>query len=195
MLIIGLTGSIGMGKSMVAAQLARLGAKVCNADDIVHKLLAKDGRAVKLVEKAFKNVVVGGAVNRKALGDIVFKDKAQLKVLEKIMHPLVVGAENEFVRRQQLLGADLVVMDIPLLFETGAEERCDVTLVVTAPHVIQRQRVMRRANMTPEKFHEILKAQMPDSEKRARADFIIETGLGKATSFMACKTLVMTLFS
>lgn len=193
MIVIGLTGSIGMGKSTLASQLAALGAKISNADDIVHRLLGKGGAAVKAVAKQFPGVAENGAVNRKALGDIVFRDKAKLRALERILHPLVVEAEIAFVRKQQRLGAALVALDIPLLFETGADERCDLTLVATAPFFIQRQRVLARPNMTEEKFREILRSQLPDCEKRARADVVVRTGLGKAASFRACKALVMTI--
>jgi len=183
MIVIGLTGGIGMGKSTVAAQLASLGAKVCSADKIVHKLLGEDGEAVAAVGAAFPGVVKTNSVERKLLGEQVFKDKEKLEMLEDILHPLVVAEENHFVAQQQRLGTKLVVLDIPLLFETGAEERCDFTMVVTAPFFVQRQRVLRRPHMTHEKFMAIVAAQMADLHKQQRADFVIETGLGKAHSF------------
>ena len=152
-IIIGLTGGIGMGKSTVAAQLAALGAKICSADAIAHRLMAKGGAAVAGVETLFPGVVKSGAVDRKALGDIVFKDKRKTsETLEHILHPLVVAEENRFIEKQRRLGMKIVVIDIPLLFETDAKKRFDLTLVATAPAFIQRQRVMKRPHMTEEKF-------------------------------------------
>ena len=189
-LIIGLTGGIGMGKSTVAAQLESLGAKVCNADAIVHKLLSKDGAAVSAVDKTFPGVVKNGVVDRAALGEIVFNDKAQLKALEKLLHPLVVAEENRYIEREWRKGARIIVLDIPLLFETGAEKRCDTVIVASAPGFIQKQRVMKRARMTSEKFTRILGTQMPDREKRKYSDAVILTGLGKAYSFRQAATFL-----
>ena len=183
MIVIGLTGGIGMGKSTVAAQLAALGAKVCNADAVVHRLLATNGAAVDSVGRSFPGVVKGGAVDRKALGAIVFHDKEKMQMLEHILHPLVVAEENAFVETQRRLGAKLVVLDIPLLFETGAEQRCDMVIVVSAPPFIQKQRVLRRPNMNAEKLAAIIASQLPDRGKRKRADVVVATGLGKAFSF------------
>lgn len=191
--VLGLTGGIGMGKSTVTLQLASMGAHVCNADIIVHQLLAKGGAGVDPVGKAFKGVVKNGAVDRKALGAIVFKDKNKLKELEAILHPLVVAEENRFIEEQIAKGSKLVILDIPLLFETGAEKRCDAVMVVSSPAFIQRQRVMKRPGMTEEKFQSILASQMPDSEKRKRADIVIETGLGKAYSYRKIKQALLEL--
>lgn len=191
--IIGLTGGIGMGKSTVASQLERLGAKICNADDIVHQLLAKGGAAVQVIGKRFPDVVVDGRINRQRLGDIVFRDKEKLQWLESVLHPLVQQAENRFIERESRKGARLIVLDIPLLFETGGESRCDMTLLVTAPPFIQRMRVMQRKGMTLEKFHRIVKSQMPDRDKRKLADIIIPTGLGKARSFQSVAHVVRDL--
>jgi len=182
-LIIGLTGGIGMGKSTIAAQLKALGAKICNADAIVHQLLAKGGAAVDAVGKVFPGVVKHGAVDRKALGEIVFKDKAKLEKLEHLLHPLVVAEENRFIDKAWRKGAKLIVLDIPLLFETTAERRCDIVIVAGAPSFIQKQRVMKRHGMTPDKFERIVATQMPEREKHKRADFVVLTGLGKAYSF------------
>jgi len=193
MIVIGLTGSIGMGKSTVAAQFAALGIAVSNADAIAHKLMAKGGEAVAGIEKLFPGVVKSGAVDRKALGDIVFKDKAKLALLERLLHPIVEAEEIHFAEIQKCKGAPMAVLEIPLLFETKAEERCDLTVVVTAPLFIQRQRVMKRPGMTDEKWHRIVNLQMPDREKRHRADVIIETGLGKAYSFRQVTALVKTI--
>ncbi|MDE3016127.1 MAG: dephospho-CoA kinase [Pseudomonadota bacterium] len=183
MTVIGLTGGIGMGKSTVAAQLAALGAKICNADAIVHMLLGKGGAAAAEVERAFPGAVNDGGVDRKALGDIVFHDAKQLAKLERLLHPLVVAEENRFIGNERRKGAKLIVLDIPLLFETAAERRCDVTIVASAPAFLQRQRVMKRPGMTAEKFLRIVSAQMPEREKRKRADNVVLTGLGKGASF------------
>jgi dephospho-CoA kinase len=190
MIVIGLTGSIGMGKSTLAMQLQSLGAKVCSADAIVHQLMGKGGKAVAAIGELFQGVVKDGAVDRKALGAIVFNDKEQLKRLEQLLHPLVVAAENTFVWQQRCLGARMAVLDIPLLFETGADQRCDVTMVVSAPHFLQRQRVLKRAGMSEEKFKLILRTQMPDRDKRRRADRLVLTGLGKSHSMKTLKTWI-----
>ncbi len=191
MVIIGLTGSIGMGKTTVARQFASLGAKICSADGCVHKLMSKGGAAVSQVQKYFPTAVNNGEVDRKILGQIVFTDKEKLKALENILHPLVRQMEDDFVINVKRLGTKIVVLDIPLLFETGGHTRVDFTVVVSAPAFIQRQRVMARKNMTAEKFERIIANQMQDLEKRRHADFIIPTGLGKAYSFMAVKELVL----
>jgi dephospho-CoA kinase len=191
--IIGLTGGIGMGKSTIAAQLEALGAKICNADAIVHALLSGGGAAVAAVEKLFPGVVKNGAVDRAALGAIVFKDKAKLATLEELLHPLVVDAENAFIKREAAKGAKLIVLDIPLLYETGAEERCDAVIVASAPGFIQKQRVMKRLGMTKEKLTSIIESQMPDREKRERADGVVLTGLGKAYSFKQLASLIGNL--
>lgn len=181
--IIGVTGSIGMGKSTVAEQLGSLGASVCSADATVHALLGENGKAVPGVRALFPQAVAGNAVDRKKLGEIVFTDPEKLKQLEQLLHPLVVAEEEEFIVREGKKGAKFVVLDIPLLFETGGEKRCDLTVVATAPHAIQRERVMQRPGMTEEKFARILRQQMPDEEKRRRADVVIDTGQGKEYSF------------
>lgn len=193
MIVIGLTGSIGMGKSTLCQQFSALGAKCISADDIVHQLLAKDGAGVEPVGKAFKGVVKNGAVDRPALRPHIFGNDANRKKLEAILHPLVVEAEERFVERMMRLGAETIVMDIPLLFETGAEARCDVTVVATAPYLVQRARVLRRKGMNENTFKAILRAQMPDGEKRLRADFVVQTGLGKAYSFRMLQDILQEL--
>ena len=195
MIVIGLTGSIGMGKSTVASQFALLGVRVCNADAIVHQLMTKNGAAVAEIGKHFPTAIKNVAVDRKALGDIVFKDKQKLKQLEKILHPLVIAAENDFIRIEQCKGAWAAVLEIPLLFETGAEERCDCVAVVTAPDFIQRQRVLMRSGMTQEKLSRILALQITDREKRQCADIVINTGIGKAYSFHQVKTWLQQIRS
>lgn len=192
-LVIGLTGSIGMGKTLVTSQFAQYGAHTCNADGFVHELLGRHGEAVEAVEAAFPGVVKDDAVDRKLLGKIVFADPVKLKQLEAILHPLVIAKEEAFVARAKVLGANIVVMDIPLLFETGGEARCDKTVVVSAPACVQKKRVLARPNMTPETFARILASQMPDQEKRARADFVVQTGFGKVYSGWQVKRIFASL--
>jgi dephospho-CoA kinase len=174
MLVVGLTGSIGMGKSAVASRLRGLGIGVCDADAEVHKLY--EGAAVEPIEAAFPGTTAGGKVDRQKLGLAVFDKPAEIKRLEKIVHPLVVAAEREFLRREAVRGAAVAVLEIPLLLETGGEARVDVVIVCSAPAEAQRERVMRRAGMTAEKLEQILARQMPDAEKRKRADFVVDTG-------------------
>jgi dephospho-CoA kinase len=193
MKIIGLTGSIGMGKSTLATQLASLGAQICSADAIVHALLATGGAAVAEVEKHFPETVKQGSVDRKALGAIVFADVEKRKILERILHPLVVAEENRFIAQQRTKGTQWAVLEIPLLFETGAQSRCDYTIVATAPYLIQKHRVMKRPHMTREKFAQIVGSQMSDKEKKARADFIVQTGLGKAYSLHRLKYILASI--
>ena len=179
MIVVGLTGSIGMGKSTAAALLRRLGIPVHDADQAVHALLARGGRAVPAIAGRFPEAVRDGAVDRIALGRIVFADPAALRDLEAIVHPQVQQAQRRFLRAQAMRRARVVVLDVPLLFEGGGDRRCAATLVVSAPGLLQRQRVLRRPGMTPAKFAGILAKQMPDAEKRRRADVVIPTGLGK----------------
>lgn len=182
MIVIGLTGGIGMGKSTVTAQCAILGAKTINADDIVHQLLQPSGAAYQQVADAFPEAVKGNNIDRPSLGKIVFHDPQKLNVLEAILHPLVIEAEENFVHAMAMKGASCVVLDIPLLFETGAQSRMDISVLVTAPALIQTQRVLKRPHMTLEKLNAIRTRQMPDNEKRQYADIIINTGLGKGVS-------------
>jgi dephospho-CoA kinase len=178
MIVVGLTGSIGMGKSATAAMFAEAGAPVYDADAEVRRLYAPGGDAVAKVEAAFPGVVVDGAVDRGRLGERVLGDPAALARLNGIVHPLMGAARAEFFRRAQESGADLVVLDIPLLFETGGERNVDKVVVVSAPEAVQRERVLARPGVTPEKFAAILAAQVPDDEKRARADFVVDTSQG-----------------
>jgi dephospho-CoA kinase len=163
---------------------------VCNADAIVHRLLGTGGAAVGEVAASFPDTFENGAINRKKLGDIVFHDKAKMAALEKILHPLVVAEENAFIAAEEKNGHDIAVLEIPLLYETGAESRCDYVMVVTAPQFIQKSRVLKRAGMTAEKFRSILALQIPDKEKRARADFVVQTGLGRAYSKRQVKKIL-----
>lgn len=188
--IIGLTGSIGMGKTTIARMFARQGAAVCDSDAIVHKLLGVGGKAVKAVAKVFPDTLTAHGIDRKKLGKEVFSDAEKLKKLEAILHPLVQAEQEQFIRRMKRKGKKTIVLDIPLLFETGAEKRCHSVMVVSAPQFIQAQRVLSRPTMTQEKFDGILARQMPDNEKRKRADRVIDTGLGKARSYQQVMNIV-----
>lgn len=179
MLILGLTGSIGMGKSTAAAALRRLGVPVHDADAAIHRLIGKGGAAVAAVERAFPGVTKDGAVDRKRLGDIVFADPTARKRLEAILHPMARAGQRRFLMAAARRRAPVVVLDVPLLYETRGDRRCDAVLVVSAPRAIQEQRVMLRPGMTREKLAGILKTQMPDAEKRRRADFVVQTGLNR----------------
>ena len=177
MIRIGLTGSIGMGKSTVLLMFADFGAAVWNADDAVHRLYARGGKGVPFIEKAFPDAVVDGAVDRARLAKLVLGDADAVKKLEAIVHPLVGEDREAFMAAAENTGADAVVLDIPLLFENGLEKFFDAVVVVSAPAEVQRARVLARPGMTEEKFEAILKLQTPDAEKRQRADYVIDTGL------------------
>jgi dephospho-CoA kinase len=175
MIIIGLTGSIGMGKSTVARMFAEEGAPAFNSDDAVHVLYASGGAGVGPVGAAFPGVVKDGAVDRVALSAQVLDKPDALKRLEAIVHPLVREAQAQFLATAREAGAKAVILDIPLLFETGAAGLVDKVVVVSAPADVQRARVLARPGMTVEKFEGLLARQTPDAEKRARADFVIDT--------------------
>jgi dephospho-CoA kinase len=178
MIVVGLTGSIGMGKSTTAAMFADAGAPVYDADAEVRRLYAPNGAAVGPVEAMFPGVVVDGAVDRGRLADRVLGDPAALARLNGVVWPLMGAAREAFFRSAREAAAPIVVLDIPLLLETGGEASVQVVVVVSAPAEIQRSRVLARAGMTPAKLEAILAAQMPDAEKRRRADFIIDTSQG-----------------
>jgi dephospho-CoA kinase len=193
-IILGLTGSIGMGKSTAARTLRRLGVPLFDADAVVHRLLGPDGGAVAPVEAAFPGVrSAEGGIDRRQLGQLVFGDQPALHRLEGILHPMVRRAERRFVAQARARREPLVVLDIPLLFETGSVERCDYVLVVSAPARLQRERVMRRPGMSESRFADILGAQIPDREKRRRADFVVATALGRNVSFRRVKAIVRML--
>jgi dephospho-CoA kinase len=193
MKILGLTGSIGMGKSTAAAMLRRLGVPVHDADATVHRLLARGGAAVTAIERAFPGVVRDGAVDRQELGRRVFGQPAELRCLEAILHPLVRRAETAFLKCHRRRHTRLVVLDIPLLFETGGDRRCDAVAVVSCPAFLQAQRVLRRPGMNPGKLAAIRAQQMPDREKRRRADFVLPSGAGKAPVLRGLKRIVTVL--
>lgn len=173
MLIIGLTGSIGMGKSTAAQHFVRRGIAVFDADAAVHELYR--GAAVGPIEAAFPGVTSDGVVDRQKLGAVLIEDPTRFSRLEAIVHPMVREAERRFLREQAEAGADLVVLEIPLLFETGANALVDVVIIVTADAETQAARVLQRPGMTTEKLAQIMGRQMPDLEKRQRADFIVDT--------------------
>jgi dephospho-CoA kinase len=175
MLIIGLTGSIGMGKSTVAKRFAAGGVPVIDADALVHELYAT--KAVEPIGAAFPGSVTNGAVDRGKLAAMLLADPSGFKRLEAIVHPLVFAAERQRLKVAKAEGAAMAVLEIPLLFETGGDKRCDVSVVVSAPADMQKARVMARPGMTEEKFAQILSRQMPDAEKRRRASFVVDTGV------------------
>ncbi|MFC4624459.1 dephospho-CoA kinase [Daeguia caeni] len=173
MIVLGLTGSIGMGKSTAAKMFAEAGVPIYSADEAVHRLYS--GRAVPLIEAAFPGTVVDGKVDRQKLSACVVGKPEELKKLEAIVHPLVREEEKAFLREAEASGAPIALLDIPLLFETGTEGRVDRVVVVSAPADVQRARVLAREGMSEEKLDAILARQMPDEEKRRRADFVIDT--------------------
>lgn len=193
MLLIGLTGSIGMGKSETAKMFAKLGVPVYDADAAVHRLYAKGGAAVAPLAEAFPQVIVDGAVDRAALSRAVIGLPEEMKKLEAIVHPLVGQAQIAFLKKAQAEGHHAVVLDIPLLYETGGETRVDVVVVVSAPYHLQQQRVLARPDMDMAKFAAIHAKQVPDAEKRARADFVIETDKGLDHAFEEVKSVVEAL--
>ena len=176
MFILGLTGSLGMGKSVTARFFAEQGVPVHDADAVVHRLY--EGQAAAAIEAAFPGTTAGGKVDRDKLAARVLGDSAALKQLEAIVHPLVQEAERRLLAEAEARGEKVAVLDIPLLFETGGEKRVDAVVVVSAPHEVQRARVLERPGMTVEKLEAILAKQMPDDEMRRRADFIVDTSRG-----------------
>ena len=178
MIVLGLTGSIGMGKSTTTAMFADAGALVWNADDAVHRLYAKGGAAVGPVAEAFPGVVADGAIDRTRLAKALGSDGAAFRRLEAIVHPLELKGRLEDLAAADARGVKLAVLDIPLLFETGGDAAVDAVVVVTAPAAVQAERVLARPGMTRERFDAILARQLPDAEKRRRADFVIDTSVG-----------------
>jgi dephospho-CoA kinase len=180
MFILGLTGSLGMGKSTTAKFFADEGVPVHDADAVVHRLY--EGEAAAPIEAAFPGSTRGGKVDRAKLGERVLGDPAALKKLEAIVHPLVAAARERFLAEAARSGAEVAVLDIPLLYETGGEARCDAVVVVTAPAEMQRARVFERPGMSEEKLAALTAKQLPDAQKRARADFIVDSGQGFAAA-------------
>ncbi|MGE0650174.1 MAG: dephospho-CoA kinase [Alphaproteobacteria bacterium] len=188
--VLGLTGSIGMGKSTAAAMLSRLGVPVFSADACVHRLLSPGGAAVAAVAKAFPGTKKARGISRAALGRAVFGDDAALQKLEEILHPMVRAREHAFIRRQAIAGRSLCVLEIPLLFETGADAMCDAVIVVTAPSFVQESRVLARPGMTRKRLASVRARQMGESEKISRADFCVATGLGRRHTWRALRAIV-----
>jgi dephospho-CoA kinase len=176
MIILGLTGSIGMGKSTTAKLFAEAGVPVYDADAAVHMLY--EGEAAPSIEAAFPGTTTGGRVDRARLSAYVLHDPAAMKQLEGIVHPMLGASRQKFLRDAEQSGAPVAVLDVPLLYETGGEKRVDAVVVVTTTPEIQRQRILARDNMTGEKFEAILTRQLPDPEKRKRADFVVDTSDG-----------------
>ena len=176
MFILGLTGSIGMGKSTTAKMFADAGVPVHDADAVVHRLY--EGEAPPAIEAAFPGTTVGGKVDRDKLGKRVLGDAGAIQRLETIVHPLVAQARDRFLAEAERSGAPVALLDIPLLYETGGDQRCDAVVVVSAPGELQRRRAFGRAGMTEAKLAAIMTKQMSDQEKRRRADFVVDTSLG-----------------
>ncbi len=192
MIVIGLTGGIGMGKSTVAGMFAAHGIPSFNADDAVHRLQAPHGRAIPALAAAFPGTVSNGVLNRARLRDLVLNDDAAMRRLERIMHPLVHNEEAQFRARAFRTQRRAVLLDIPLLFETGAERRAQVTITVSAPRDVQIARVARRG-LPVDQIEAIIARQMPDAEKRRRADYVIPTGLSKFETLRHVRRLIERL--
>ena len=191
MLLIGLTGSIGMGKSTIARRFAEKGVPVVDADQVVHDLY--EGAAVAPIEAAFPGTTAGGAVDRQKLTAALMQDDGGFKRLEAIVHPLVNAAERQALSEHFHSGVPMAVLEIPLLFETGGDARLDYVVVVSAPADVQRERVMARPGMTADKFEAIRARQTPDEEKRRRADFVVDTGLAVEESYAQVDRLLEAL--
>ncbi len=191
MFVLGLTGSIGMGKSTTAAMFREAGVPVHDSDAAVHALYR--GAAAPLVEAAFPGTLRGGEIDRARLSALVIHDAAALKRLEAIVHPLVRTARAEFIAAARVAGADLVVLDIPLLYETGCESEVDAVLLVTAPEEVQKARIAARPGMTEAKLAVIIAKQMPDAEKRRRADIILDTSSGHAAVARQVRELIAAI--
>lgn len=195
MIVLGLTGSIGMGKSTTASMFADAGAVVWNADTAVHQLYARGGAAVGPVGRAFPGVVLDGAVDRSRLAEVLGQDRDGFQRLEAIVHPLVVNSRQADLAAAEARGVRLAVLDIPLLFETGGDASVDAVVVVTAPAAVQAERVLARSGMTRERFEAILARQLPDAEKRRRADFVIDTSLGLEATRERVEEIVGTVLA
>ena len=178
MIVVGLTGSIAMGKTETAKLFRALGIPVFDSDAEVHRQYRKGGRGVEAISRIFPEAVIDGSVDREILAKRVLGDSQAMQQLEAAIHPIVRRSQNEFLARCKASGQAIAVLDIPLLFETGREAEVDKIVVVSAPQEIQRQRVLQRPGMTPEKLDRILARQLPDAEKRAKADYVVDTSKG-----------------
>ena len=190
MIILGLTGSIGMGKSTIADNFRRLGIPIHDADKTVHDLLKPNGDAFLPIKQMFPEAIKKGAIDRNVIAARIFDDKNSLTRIEQLLHPLVRARERKFLGWCAREGKRQVVLDIPLLFETGSENRCDIVITVSAPAFVQEPRVLKRCGMTREKMASILARQMPDAEKRRRSDFVVLTGLGRDFSLLQIQNIV-----
>lgn len=200
MIVIGLTGSIAMGKTTIGSMMKNMNIPVHESDHVVHQLLQRNSiarPAIAAVFPFFEHPEIYDKktkdLKRKEFGDLIFNNDEHKATLESILHPLVQKSQNEFIRAETLKGRDIVCLDIPLLFETGADSRVDYSIVVSAPAFIQRERALSRPNMNEEKFIAILETQMPDAEKCTRADYVIKTGLGRAPAMKALKTALLDI--
>lgn len=192
MIIIGLTGSIGMGKTTVAKMFASLGIPVLDSDLVVHEIMTRPG-IIKRISALFPAALKKGALDRTEIGKAVFGKPKELRKLESILHPKVKEAQRKFIQKQRLRGAKAVVLDIPLLYETHGERRMDHVVVVSAPITVQKQRVMKRPNMTEAKLRSILKRQLSDEKKRKKADFLVRTGEGKGRSLRDVRMILQKI--
>ena len=190
MFVLGLTGSIGMGKTTAANYFRILGVPVYNSDTVVHRLLEPGGEAVTGVAELFGGVLKGNQIDRNALGKQVFNNQDKLDLLESILHPLVRIKQKRFLINSAIRKEKLVVLEVPLLFETNGDKLCNAVAVVSAPKFIQKHRVMSRKGMTKKKFNGIMKRQMPDTEKVKLGDFIIPTGLGKRLTYRSILAII-----
>lgn len=190
MIILGLTGSIGMGKTVAAGLFRRLGVPVHDADAAVHRLLGRGGAAVATVAAAFPGVAADGAIDRRELGRRVFGDVDALRRLEALLHPAVKRDQRAFLERAARRGCRLAVLDVPLLYETETDLDCDAVAVVSAPRFVQEARVLARPGMTRERLASVMAQQMPDAEKRRIADFVIPSGLGRREALRAVRRIV-----
>lgn len=179
-----------MGKTTIAEMFHRNGVPVHDADKAVHDLMAPNGEAFKSLSYLFPETIEDGAINRQKLGALVFNNAAKKQALESVLHPLVRAKSDEFVKQHRLKGTKVVLLDIPLLFETGGQHRVDYTITVSAPYFIQRRRVLARANMTEKKFQSILQSQWPDALKRCCSDFVINTAQSKAQCLRDVKKII-----
>jgi dephospho-CoA kinase len=195
MIILGLTGSIGMGKSTAAKMLYLLGVPVHSSDSAIHRALEPRGEAFETIARTFPECWNSKThtINRAILGDIVFKDAEKKQKLERILHPIAQVSQQRFVADMRRMGKKIVCLDIPLLFETGAETRVDCVICVTAPYDIQKRRVLSRPNMTMDKFLAILNAQMPDIQKQALSDYVVPTGRGYAVTFQGLRKILQDI--
>lgn len=201
MIVLGITGSIGMGKSMLGGMLESLAVPVHEADEAVHRLLRSDTEAYSIITNQFPHYEFPDIylrrgpngmreINRKALGELVFSDDEKRERLEEILHPFVRESQDDFIRKHKRMGLAVAALDIPLLFETGAEKRVDYTITVSVPEFLQTRRVLARPQIDAQTYAVILQRQMPNAEKCARSDYVVQTGLGRAETMQQIKRIL-----